>query len=512
MKFTISTMKSLGLAAAGLQIAEALQLDVNNSASIRSASSTIAYGLMKYYVSNATGANPTAVGTLPGPYYWWEAGAMWGGLVDYYAYTNDMSYNPSTTQALLTQGNDDQAFWALAAMSAAEYGYPDPPSSSPQWLSLAEAVFNIMVPRWDMTTCAGGLRWQIFSSNAGYDYKNSISNGGFFQLAARLGRYTGNQTYIDWAEKIWDWSAGVGLIDRDYAVFDGTDLKINCTGVDHTQWSYNVGMYLHGAATLYNYTNGSALWESRTSGLLQASNIFFSPFPNATDVMFEPVCELASTCNYDQFSFKAYLSRWMAKSAILAPYTIASVTRLLRASALAAAASCSGPDNACGAKWYVGGFDGVVGVGQQLSALETIQSLLLLNADGPVAMHEGNVKISTIAPTSSLSIPDRTAAPTPAAMSRSAGLTPRDMALPAAAAAAVSLLVIDGSAATARVMSTSESSVSAASTHITSLSSGNTAAAAPAVTTNRNTGADSTRSEAWAGAVVVVAVFRSEFL
>ncbi|KAK5240259.1 hypothetical protein LTR16_010893, partial [Cryomyces antarcticus] len=173
-------------------------------------------------------------------------------------------------------------------MSAAEYGYPDPPSSSPQWLSLAEAVFNTMVPRWDTTTCAGGLRWQIFSSNAGYDYKNSISNGGFFQLAARLGRYTGNQTYIDWAEKIWDWSAGVGLIDRNYAVFDGTDLKINCTGVDHTQWSYNVGMYLHGAATLYNYTNGSALWESRTSGLLKASNTFFSPFSNATDVMFEP--------------------------------------------------------------------------------------------------------------------------------------------------------------------------------------------------------------------------------
>ncbi|KAK5281818.1 hypothetical protein LTR16_006095, partial [Cryomyces antarcticus] len=110
MKFTTSTMKSLVLAAAGLQIAEALQLDVNNSASIRSASSTIAHGLMKYYVSNATGANPTAVGTLPGLYYWWEAGAMWGGLVDYYAYTNDTSYNPSTTQALLAQVGPDRNY------------------------------------------------------------------------------------------------------------------------------------------------------------------------------------------------------------------------------------------------------------------------------------------------------------------------------------------------------------------------------------------------------------------
>ena len=82
-------------------------------------------------------------------------------------------------------------------MSAVERRFQSPPSSSPQWLPLAEAVFNDLASRWDLTSCAGGLKWQIFSSNTGYDYKNTPSNGGLFQLAARLARYTGNATYLN---------------------------------------------------------------------------------------------------------------------------------------------------------------------------------------------------------------------------------------------------------------------------------------------------------------------------
>jgi mannan endo-1,6-alpha-mannosidase len=89
-------------------------------------------------------------------------------------------------------------------MSALEYGFPDPPSGAASYLSVAEAAFNTQAARWDTAGCNGGLRWQIFAQNKGYDYMNTISNGAFFQLAARLARYTGNQTYIDWAEKVWD--------------------------------------------------------------------------------------------------------------------------------------------------------------------------------------------------------------------------------------------------------------------------------------------------------------------
>jgi mannan endo-1,6-alpha-mannosidase len=235
-----------------LSSSHALSLDVESPSSIRNASAALAFNLMSYYQTNQSGTPPENVGTLPQPSYWWEAGAMWGGMVDYFAYTNDSSYNPTITQALQAQvgpdenymppayfaslGNDDQAFWALAVLSAAESGFPSPPSDQSQWLELAEAVFNTQWPRWETATCGGGLKWQIFESNAGYFYKNTISNGAFFHIAARLARYTGNQTYVDWADRAWDWMNVTGLFDGAYNVFDGTDSKINCTELDHTAW------------------------------------------------------------------------------------------------------------------------------------------------------------------------------------------------------------------------------------------------------------------------------------
>lgn len=58
-------------------------------------------------------------------------------------------------------------FWAFAAMSAAELGFEDPSSDEPSWLALAQAVFNEQAARWDAADCKGGIRWQIFTFNAG---------------------------------------------------------------------------------------------------------------------------------------------------------------------------------------------------------------------------------------------------------------------------------------------------------------------------------------------------------
>lgn len=295
-------MLTITLAALGAlsTLANAIDLRVNSTASIRNASSTVAYGLMSWYHNNQSSTAETAVGTFPQPLYWWEAGAVWGGMIDYFAYTNDSSYNPTVTQALQAQvgpddnymppayftslGNDDQSFWAMAVLSAVEYGYPNPPQGQPQWLALAKAVFDTQAARWDTSTCGGGLRWQIFQSNAGYDYKNSVSNGAFFQIAARLGHFTGNQTYIDWADRAWDWMNHTGLFDQNYNVFDGTDPKINCTQLDHTEWTYNPAILIYGTAMMYNYTNGSSVWEERTSGLLTASVRNFFSMENATNM------------------------------------------------------------------------------------------------------------------------------------------------------------------------------------------------------------------------------------
>ena len=274
MKLGTSPLLSGALLCA--RMISAIQLDLSSDASIKQAARTIEPDMMTYYVGNQSGQVP---GLLPPPYYWWEAGAMFGSLIDYWYYTGDSTYNDEVQQALLFQvgpynnyeptnrtsdlGNDDQAFWGISAMSAAELKFQNPPENQPQWLELAQAVFNRQAARWDSQTCGGGLRWQIFSFNKGYNYKNSISNGCFINLGARLGAYTGNTSYFDQVDKVWDWMDSVGLISPSFQVFDGTDVTINCTQLDHVQWTYNGGVLLLSAATMWNQVRNVCQLPSR---------------------------------------------------------------------------------------------------------------------------------------------------------------------------------------------------------------------------------------------------------
>lgn len=147
-------------------------------------------------------------------------------------------------------------FWGLAAITAAELQFADV-SSGFSWLSLAQGVFNTQIKRWDTTACEGGMRWQIYPYQSGYTMKNSISNGGLFQLSARLARYTGEATYLTWANKIWNWSVSSNssplIKNSTWEIADSTNMEDDCATRGDTQWSYNYGTYLMGAAYLYNY-------------------------------------------------------------------------------------------------------------------------------------------------------------------------------------------------------------------------------------------------------------------
>jgi len=401
-------------------VSAAITLDVTSSDSIKQAAKTVATDMMSYYTGYRPGDVP---GNLPAPYYWWEAGAMFGAMVDYWYFTGDSTWNNMTTQALLhqvgpdddymppnqtkTEGNDDQGFWGMAALSAAETRFPNPPEGQPSWLALAQAVFNTQAARWDTTTCGGGLRWQIFSFNNGYNYKNTISNGCFFNMASRLAVYTGNGTYADWANRMWDWVSAIGLMDAQYNFYDGSDDTLNCSQLDHIQWTYNAGTFLVGAANMYNYvsgrvccvvfsqnptsadpgqTGGGQVWEARLNGIIANLKVFLQD-----NVMYEVACEPTNTCNVDQRSFKAYLARWMAAAAVRAPFTYPLLKPILETSAQAAVKTCTGGDdgNQCGLKWTTGTFDGNLGVGEQMSVLEVIQSNLITQAPGPVTVDTG---------------------------------------------------------------------------------------------------------------------------
>ena len=323
---------------------------------------------------------------------------MMMSLINYWSQTGDSTYNAQVEEAIQHQsadngdfmtrnqtrtcGNDDQGFWGFAAMEAAELKFPNPTDPDAfSWLSLAQGVFNTQVPRWDLPppTCGGGLKWQVFTFNAGYNYKNSISNGCFFALASRLGRYTDNETYIEWAEKAYDWTKAVGLLDPEFNLYDGADDVKNCTEINHQQFSYVAGVYLHGAAFMWNHTQEQK-WHDRVDGHLEGLVRNFAPDGN--NVLVETACEPYGTCNYDMRSFKAYVARWLALTAQLAPWTAETIKPLLTTSAVAAAAACSGPDETCGLKWTTGNFDGSTGPGEQMSAMSIFSSLMAFQGRG----------------------------------------------------------------------------------------------------------------------------------
>ncbi|ODV68719.1 mannan endo-1,6-alpha-mannosidase DCW1 precursor [Hyphopichia burtonii NRRL Y-1933] len=372
-----------------VQLVVSVELDINDKDSICEAAKSVVQGELNYYEGTKYGGT---VGMFSNPYYWWHAGEAFGGLVDYYTFCesdnktlekliyngmyhqagDDYNYIPSNQS--MTEGNDDQGVWGMAVMQAAERNFTDPKDHS--WLEMTQAIYNTMNSRWDTKHCNGGLRWQIFTWNSGYDYKNSIANGCLFHIAARLARFTDNKTYAKVAEKVWDWMEDVGFatyVDDELVVYDGAKIGGNCTDLTKSKWSYTYGIFLSGCAYMYNYTNDNT-WLDRVDEILRSSDFFFKD-----GYMFEHTCGGGSDCNNDERTFRSLFSRCLGLTSILAPSTKDTISTWIDTSAQGAASSCSGGTDGitCGEDWSKGSWDGVYGLGEQMSALEVMMALIV---------------------------------------------------------------------------------------------------------------------------------------
>lgn len=215
-----------------------------------------------------------------------------------------------------------------------------------------------------------------------------IANGCFFNIGARLARYTKNETYAKWAEDTWDWMEGVGYISsQNDAIYDGAHVETNCTDINKAEFSYNNAVFTLGAAYMYNYTDGSDVWKGRVQKLVDHGLKHF--FPNGIAV--EPACESRDTCTTDMQSFKGYIHRWYATTTKVAPFTAEQILPVLQTSAQAAIKSCTGGDNGrqCGFVWTTGTFDGKLGVGEQMNVIGATSSLLISQARSPVTKADG---------------------------------------------------------------------------------------------------------------------------
>lgn len=174
----------------------------------------------------------------------------------------------------------------------------------------------------------------------------------------------------------------------NWYVYDGASVNTNCTVLTPYQFTYNAGGMILGAAAMYNYTE-SQVWKDRLDNLVTGSKVFFTGPHN--DIMTEVACETVGTCNVDEHSFKAYLSRWLANMTKWAPHTYNTIMPYLRASSIAAAKQCVGGKNKrmCGLIWNNGTYDGTTGVGQQMAALEITMANLIADSAAPFTADRG---------------------------------------------------------------------------------------------------------------------------
>lgn len=386
----------------------AISINWADTSSVNDNLGLVVKGLMDYYEGKSYGG---VVGMFYSPYYWWEAGVAWNSMLSYWYYTGNTTYNSIIMEALLaqtgedwdymptnqttTEGNDDQAFWGVTVMAAAEYNFTNPGADQPQWLYLAQAVFNTMASRWDSQNCGGGLRWQIYTWNNGYNYKNTVSNGCLFHLAARLARYTGNSSYVDWADKIWNWVTDVKFLaasDNKIHIYDGALISDNCSSITPLEWTYNYGLYLSGCAYMYNHTNDTT-WLTRANEIWNRATVFFGD----GQIMYEAACQSSGRCNNDQRCFKGIFSRFLALTMLMAPAMNETIYNYLTPTVSAVMKSCSGGSDGhtCGLNWNNGSWDGLYGLGEQISALELLMTRLIwtkgsILSEGTGATSKGN--------------------------------------------------------------------------------------------------------------------------
>lgn len=266
------------------------------------------------------------------PIWWWQSGSAVDALLSYTVTTGDTQYSSLLSDTLITEatatndfmtvhatGNDDQAWWALAALTAAEDDFV--PTGPVPWSVLAQKTFQEQTTRWDNDKCNGGIKWKILKGDGtdGWHYKSTIANGLFFQMAARLALLTSSADIKAWAVKSYNWTVSVGLISAEFDVYDGTDDakgENGCVDVNHDMWSYNVGVFMYGSAVMAKLT-GEKVWLERTKGFVASAKRNF--FNEETGELWEAKCEGDGSCDSDQVSFKGTLARWLGATAELVP-------------------------------------------------------------------------------------------------------------------------------------------------------------------------------------------------
>lgn len=190
------------------------------------------------------------------PGYWPQAHAM-DVIIDAYIRTKDNKYAQMFGQwyegikavNFSNRNNgyrndyyDDSEWIALTMMRLYSV------TKEEKYLSTAKDLFEWIKTGWN-EQAGGGIAWEAKSHQYS---KNACSNGPAAILAARLFNATQDNTYLDWAKKIFAWEESTLFNPATGAVYDNVN---GSTGeISTTTLSYNQGTFLGAAHELFLIT------------------------------------------------------------------------------------------------------------------------------------------------------------------------------------------------------------------------------------------------------------------
>jgi predicted alpha-1,6-mannanase (GH76 family) len=190
-------------------------------------------------------------------------------------------------------GYDDQAWWGDAWIRAYDV------TGNRDYLDLAGRIFADMRSAWDEASCGGGVWW-----NPNHDFKNAVTAELFILLAANLhNRTPGDTEYLAWAERVWTWFMGIGMVNDQHLINDGLR---DCMNRGEPVWTYNQGIILGAAVELYRAT-GDEQYLTTAESLADASTTLLVD----ANGVFRERCEATGDCNDDQSAFKGIYQRYL---------------------------------------------------------------------------------------------------------------------------------------------------------------------------------------------------------
>jgi predicted alpha-1,6-mannanase (GH76 family) len=223
---------------------------------------------------------------------WWTSANQLETVIDYSRETGDPTYasqientfQKNQASAFEKWGYyDDDGWWAVAWIKAYDLTHRE------KYLDMAKAIFARMTGGWD-TKCGGGIYWASAKAGvAGLKNKNAIANALFLQVAVMLHQRTpddlGAGSYLDWADREWNWFSKSGMVTDQNQVVDGLSDLVNCKATGPV-FTYNQGVLLGALVELSEAKQSTTLLD-KAAAIAQATMSLMS---NADGVLKEAPC------------------------------------------------------------------------------------------------------------------------------------------------------------------------------------------------------------------------------